>query len=59
MKLVQEKKLMDDTNNLLLSPKKVYETLKQDLMPFLRCSALFFASLTDLTPSINITSNPG
>ena len=58
MKLVQEKKLID--NNLVqLSPKKVYETLKQDLMPFLRCSALFFASLTDLTPSINITSNPG
>jgi len=59
-KLVQEKQLLiDNTNNLLLSPKKVYETLKQDLMPFLRCSALFFASLTDLTPSINITSNPG
>ena len=44
---------------LTLSPKVVSLTLKHALMPFLRCAALFFANLTGLAPSIEITHKPG
>lgn len=44
----------DNNNKKLLmtkSPKIISYTLKHALMPFLRCSALFFSNLTNLTPS--------
>lgn len=55
--LIQEKKLA--TNLKLMSRQKLFYELKRALMPFLRCAALFFGNLTNLTPSISITSNPG
>ena len=41
---------------VLMSPEMVYATLKDALMPFLRCSSLFFYCLNDLKPiSTNIS----
>ena len=48
-----------EKNLLKPSAKAVTATLKQSLMPFLRSSALFFAHLTDMTPSYQITSDDG
>ncbi|CAF0875440.1 unnamed protein product [Brachionus calyciflorus] len=51
---------LDDQNEkkkYLQTPKIVYDTLKNSLMPFLRCSALFFSNLTGITTSSTITSN--
>jgi hypothetical protein len=42
-----------------LTPKSISLTLKYALMPFLRCSTLFFSNLTGLVPSIEVTNKPG
>ncbi len=44
---------------LNLTPKSISLTLKHALMPFLRCSTLFFSNLTGLVPSIEITNKAG
>ena len=46
----------EDKSRLLYTPNVIYDTLKQALMPFLRCSTLFFSNLTDLEPINEITS---
>jgi hypothetical protein len=55
-----EKKIFQFDNNKKLlmtkSPKIISYTLKHALMPFLRCSALFFSNLTNITPSNQITN---
>lgn len=40
-----------------LNKKEIYNTLVHGSMPFLRCSALFFSNLTNLTPSSKIEDN--
>jgi hypothetical protein len=57
--LIREKKIYDlhNSDKLPSDPMVIYRTLKHALMPFLRCSALFFANLTDLCPSSIITSD--
>lgn len=42
-----------------ISPKSISLTLKYSLMPFLRCSALFFSNLVGLVPFIEITNKIG
>ena len=48
-----------ERNALKHNAKVLMKTLKHSLMPFLRCSALFFAHLTDIVPSSQITSEQG
>jgi E3 ubiquitin-protein ligase UBR2 len=59
-KLLGEKGIYKSENEsdlVMKTPKIIYSTLKHALMPFLRCSALFFSNLTGLTPTNPITSD--
>lgn len=47
----------DGHENLPRNPSDIYSTLKLSLMPFLRCSALFFSNLTDTSPLAAISDN--
>lgn len=46
-----------DDQDLLKNPSQIYLSLKYSLMPFLRCSALFFSNLTDNTPLVTLEDN--
>ena len=56
--MVSSKEININKNYLNLAPGVVLATLKEALMPFLRCSALFFYCLNDLKPfASKITDN--
>jgi hypothetical protein len=57
LNLVSEKSGLkwDTTSQQKVSKRCVYASLSAGLMPFLRCSALFFSQLTGLVPSTTIT----
>ena len=63
IELIVEHKLCtfneEEKLKLKSNPKVVNAVLKKSLMPFLRCSALFFSNLTDLKPSAKITASAG
>jgi hypothetical protein len=42
-----------------ITPKIISKTLKEALMPFIRCAAIFFSNYTDLTPSDVICEDNG
>ena len=48
--MLSSKEININKNYFSVTPDKILETLKEALMPFLRCAALFFYCLNDLKP---------
>lgn len=60
IKILGEKgifKFEKESDLVMKTPRIIYSTLKHALMPFLRCSALFFSNLAGLIPTNPITSD--
>lgn len=62
--LAEEKEIItfkdtNEKNEAMQTPKIISDTLKHSLMPFLRCSSLFFSNLTSITPTDIINNDSG